>query len=429
MMSAEDRSRAVLQNATLDIGVLGDDDHGKSPPVFRSICQLTGSGLAQQRAQSRNCSTSTRAVRPRSVTVSVGLTGPRRSVEFSFGSTVQRLTFDVNEVRLLIALPHHLIFCFTSVPRASRTTKRSNRTWTERCVDSSFGGLLYPEVLTTCRAYSVGLEHSSSSQLKLLVETWKRCDDSPRVVQYPSCTTIHCSEEDYTELVDKNKKHQASLCHHSFELAYDMECLLSSNIIHPFQIAAFAGILLTVSPAIACSALHLLPKKHKESQRKQLLPPPYSLLYATGDLLRQCIALVSDGSAICIGSTLSTGNTRDDALTQDSDAKASSSYISCRRVYITPLAIRCIPAHRDLSNRVIRHFWHARDRFLRVRFTDESLKFLTKGKAVLKRVHGILKNGFDLCNRRYELLAFSASQVRLMWPSASLFKLLLVVIL
>lgn len=105
-----------------------------------------------------------------------------------------------------------------------------------------------------------------------------------------------------------------------------------------------------------------------------------------------------------------------------------------RRLIFTPTRAFCLPPEVEKSNRVLRHFHHESDRFLRVSFVDDDLQKLSssaltihvpsffrslslKPKANLRteiyhKVLKILKQGFVLCGRRYSFLAFSANQLR-----------------
>ncbi|PRQ26751.1 putative RNA-directed RNA polymerase [Rosa chinensis] len=96
-----------------------------------------------------------------------------------------------------------------------------------------------------------------------------------------------------------------------------------------------------------------------------------------------------------------------------------------RRLVITPTKAYCIPPEAQLSNRVLRKYKQIGDRFLRVTFMDEGMqtiysnamnsygeKSCPQRTKVFGRVEAILKNGFDLCGRKYSFLAFSSNQLR-----------------
>uniref|UniRef100_A0A7N0V2Y6 RNA-dependent RNA polymerase n=1 Tax=Kalanchoe fedtschenkoi TaxID=63787 RepID=A0A7N0V2Y6_KALFE len=108
--------------------------------------------------------------------------------------------------------------------------------------------------------------------------------------------------------------------------------------------------------------------------------------------------------------------------------------VEVRRFVITPTSAYCLPPEVELSNRVLRHFKHMSDRFLRVTFMDEGMQSMnnnvlnfymasiikdidrtasfTQKTSVYKRVCSYLKGGIHLCGRRYAFLAFSSNQLR-----------------
>ncbi|TYK30517.1 putative RNA-dependent RNA polymerase 1 [Cucumis melo var. makuwa] len=97
------------------------------------------------------------------------------------------------------------------------------------------------------------------------------------------------------------------------------------------------------------------------------------------------------------------------------------------RVQITPLKVYFCGPEANLSNRVVRRFIGDIDNFLRVSFVDEELDKLhsidlaprssspensTKRTRVYDRVVSVLKNGIVIGDKKFEFLAFSASQLR-----------------
>nr|ALM88235.1 RNA-dependent RNA polymerase 1c [Cucumis sativus] len=96
------------------------------------------------------------------------------------------------------------------------------------------------------------------------------------------------------------------------------------------------------------------------------------------------------------------------------------------RVQITPLKVYFCGPEANLSNRVVRRFIGDIDNFLRVSFVDEELDKLhsidlaprssspenSQRTRVYDRVISILKNGIVIGNKKFEFLAFSASQLR-----------------
>ncbi|KAK7351391.1 hypothetical protein VNO77_10806 [Canavalia gladiata] len=107
--------------------------------------------------------------------------------------------------------------------------------------------------------------------------------------------------------------------------------------------------------------------------------------------------------------------------------------VQVRRLVITPTKAYCIPPEVELSNRVLRRFKEASDRFLRVAFMDEGMQTINvnalnyyvapivkeitsnsfpQKTRIYKRVKTILEEGFYFCGRKYSFLAFSSNQLR-----------------
>ncbi|XP_023549735.1 probable RNA-dependent RNA polymerase 1 [Cucurbita pepo subsp. pepo] len=95
------------------------------------------------------------------------------------------------------------------------------------------------------------------------------------------------------------------------------------------------------------------------------------------------------------------------------------------RVQITPTKVYFRGPEANLSNRVVRHFIDDVDNFLRVSFVDEELDKLhsidlsprTSAENDLRtrvydRVLSVLRNGIVIGDKKFEFLAFSASQLR-----------------
>jgi len=94
-----------------------------------------------------------------------------------------------------------------------------------------------------------------------------------------------------------------------------------------------------------------------------------------------------------------------------------------RRVQITPSKVYFCGPEINVSNRVLRHFHRHIDNFLRVSFVDEELGKLysadlsshisESGRTkIYYRILSILRNGIDICGKKFEFLAFSSSQLR-----------------
>ncbi|KAL5729587.1 RNA-directed RNA polymerase [Ranunculus cassubicifolius] len=113
-------------------------------------------------------------------------------------------------------------------------------------------------------------------------------------------------------------------------------------------------------------------------------------------------------------------------------SKSSVDNVEVRRLVITPTKAYCLPPELELSNRVLRRYKQAEDRFLRVTFMDEGMQQLNSSvlnyfvppiardklntfrqkTSVFQRFANILRTGFVLCGRKYSFLAFSANQLR-----------------
>ncbi|KAF8662610.1 hypothetical protein HU200_056211 [Digitaria exilis] len=101
-----------------------------------------------------------------------------------------------------------------------------------------------------------------------------------------------------------------------------------------------------------------------------------------------------------------------------------------RRLVITPTRAYCMPPQVERSNRVIRHYHHVADRFLRVTFADEGMQRLNTNAmisyvapivkdvavqhktTIYRRVEEIMTKGFHMCGRKYSFLAFLPNQLR-----------------
>ena len=102
--------------------------------------------------------------------------------------------------------------------------------------------------------------------------------------------------------------------------------------------------------------------------------------------------------------------------------------MSCHRALITPLKIFCLGPELETSNYVVKHFASYASDFLRVTFVEEDWSKLPAGAvstsieqgmfakpyrtAIYDRILSILQDGIVIGSKRYEFLAFSASQLR-----------------
>lgn len=102
--------------------------------------------------------------------------------------------------------------------------------------------------------------------------------------------------------------------------------------------------------------------------------------------------------------------------------------MSCHRALITPSKIYCLGPELETSNHVVKHFAAYASDFMRITFVEEDWSklpnnaisiTLKKGMfsrplrtEIYKRVLNILRDGILIGSKRFEFLAFSASQLR-----------------
>lgn len=97
---------------------------------------------------------------------------------------------------------------------------------------------------------------------------------------------------------------------------------------------------------------------------------------------------------------------------------STGDHVMVYQVTVTPLVIYCEGPNLDTPNRVLRHYKHVSDRFLRVKFADEHHEKLSVGRAdeplteILDFIKTTLRDGIDVAGRHYEFLAMSNSQLR-----------------
>ncbi|CAF4541298.1 unnamed protein product, partial [Rotaria sp. Silwood2] len=87
-----------------------------------------------------------------------------------------------------------------------------------------------------------------------------------------------------------------------------------------------------------------------------------------------------------------------------------------RKIYITPSTVLYEGPYREEKCAVTRYFVQHQNRFLRVAFRDEDYRVLHNNNdnmtKIYERIKKILINGVNVCDRHYEFLAFSSSQLR-----------------
>ncbi|CAL9201376.1 unnamed protein product, partial [Musa hybrid cultivar] len=109
----------------------------------------------------------------------------------------------------------------------------------------------------------------------------------------------------------------------------------------------------------------------------------------------------------------------------------------CYRVLVTPTKVYCLGPELETSNYVVKHFSTNASDFLRVSFVDEDWSklpsdaisvtidrnFLSKPHrtSIYTRILSVLKDGLHIGSKKFEFLAFSASQLRAnsVWMFAS----------
>ncbi|KAL8413656.1 hypothetical protein RB594_005062 [Gaeumannomyces avenae] len=93
--------------------------------------------------------------------------------------------------------------------------------------------------------------------------------------------------------------------------------------------------------------------------------------------------------------------------------------ILMRKAIVTPSTVYLNSPTVETTNRVLRHYYDFRDRFMRIQFTDE----LHRGRInatqdqrvndeLYTRVYRVLRNGIFIGDRHYQFLAFGNSQMR-----------------
>jgi hypothetical protein len=98
------------------------------------------------------------------------------------------------------------------------------------------------------------------------------------------------------------------------------------------------------------------------------------------------------------------------------DLPVSEFCVTTRRVCITPTRIVYLPPEIDTKHRILRKYPNKLGCFLRVSFTDENLEVLRQNVNAIDdlttRVKDYLLYGITICERKYDFLAASASQLK-----------------
>ncbi|KDO34636.1 hypothetical protein SPRG_00698 [Saprolegnia parasitica CBS 223.65] len=106
-----------------------------------------------------------------------------------------------------------------------------------------------------------------------------------------------------------------------------------------------------------------------------------------------------------------------DALEHPPEApfEAPPGYVRIQRVRVTPLRILVDAPDVDISNRVLRLYPHAIDRFVRVTFLDEdfaSVHRVKQSPSILRRIEQIISDGFYIAGEHVVFLGYSNAQLR-----------------
>lgn len=107
---------------------------------------------------------------------------------------------------------------------------------------------------------------------------------------------------------------------------------------------------------------------------------------------------------------------------------ADNNIMSCHRALITPTKIYCLGPELETSNHVVKHFAQYASDFMRITFVEEDWSKLPSNAVsttvhkgifskpfkteIYKRILTILRDGIVIGSKRFEFLAFSASQLR-----------------
>ncbi|KAI3883153.1 hypothetical protein MKW92_030412 [Papaver armeniacum] len=90
----------------------------------------------------------------------------------------------------------------------------------------------------------------------------------------------------------------------------------------------------------------------------------------------------------------------------------SDGLVYVHRVQITPLKVYFLGPEINVSNRVLRYYREHIDNFIRISFVDEDSEKSKKQTLLYERILSTLHNGVIIGDKKFEFLAFSASQLR-----------------
>ncbi|CAB5369535.1 unnamed protein product [Rhizophagus irregularis] len=174
-----------------------------------------------------------------------------------------------------------------------------------------------------------------------------------------------------------------------FDILYMIECNLSFNYIHDYNLNEDFFSFLSVQPKDA--VIYVLEKIFEE--KNHIYNP---LLYLRSEIKKRINVSVKFN-------------------------EVPNHCAMMRKVVVTPTTMYMLPPTMETSNRVIRNYEYKKDNFLRVHFSDEASNPIgsssgnfndTFNDALYNRIYYTLNNGIKIGNVHYEFLAFSSSQLR-----------------
>lgn len=192
----------------------------------------------------------------------------------------------------------------------------------------------------------------------------------------------------------------------AFVLPYEILFQLNS-LVHTQKIslaAADAELMELLSSLTTETALAILQKLHKLDS---ICFDPVSFIKMQSDVI---------------------GQNKKNTLVSSYKRLINNNIMSCYRALVTPTKIYCMGPELESANYVVSHFAEHASDFMRVTFVEEDwskLSAVTVSASVeqgifakpyrtnvYKRVLSVLRDGITIGNKRYEFLAFSASQLR-----------------
>ncbi|KAJ1992088.1 hypothetical protein H4R33_001144 [Dimargaris cristalligena] len=203
-----------------------------------------------------------------------------------------------------------------------------------------------------------------------------------------------------------------------FEVHYMLESLVSHGILSEYNLTTdFLDELARLPAATACRALQFL------FGQQGRIYQPLRELQTIEKMMPSDSA--SSGTAAASSSSAPSASTENGSHRQPQSpttpifafiSPSTNHSVMIPKVIVTPTRVYLLPPTVESSNRVLRHYAHLKDRFLRVSFRDERFNRLDSNpvqlSSIYSRVYRALRHGIQLSGRHYEFLAFSASQLR-----------------